>query len=51
MYKRFHRHVFSDFLNLYLGIAELYAKSYGFLAGSVVKNTPANAGDLSSIPG
>ena len=51
MYKCFYRHVFSDFLNLYLGIAELYAKSYRFLIGSVVKNFPASAGDLSSIPG
>ena len=28
----------------------LYIK-WGFLGGSVVKNPPANAGDMSSIPG
>ena len=28
----------------------LYALSWGFLGGAVVKNLPANAGDVGSIP-
>ena len=29
----------------------IFSKLLGFLGGSVVKNLPANAGDLGSIPG
>ena len=32
-------------------LSAAYKKHMGFLGGSVVKNPPANAGDMGSIPG
>ena len=41
----------SIFLYIFCNNCVLMGKELGFPGGSVVKNTPANAGDTSSIPG
>ena len=34
-----------------MGYMYVYGRNWGFPGGSVVKNLPANAGDMGSIPG
>jgi len=51
-YKHLHTYILLNWCNKIMYILYILSKSvWGFLVGSVIKNLPANTGDMVSIPG